>query len=194
MVCPHSSARALTSFVQSNSQPSSATAKALYSTDGQHRWAYLRIGEETVPTLGDDGSRLDFVHQNKVGLLLYEKRNGSTEQTFWSHRFDKGALISTGDKMRLEGVDNMSAIEADVSGKNISLVQMPNGADLYKDVIWTNTILMENGDVPKSSDLASFRAINEQFVDSLPAREISSISNPHTLFITTAKTRGGMRS
>jgi len=48
MVCPHSSARALRSFVQSNASSASATANSFYAGDSGGRWAYLRVGEKSI--------------------------------------------------------------------------------------------------------------------------------------------------
>jgi hypothetical protein len=189
LVCPHSSASALTTFVQSNSLSASKAASPIYSGDSNGRWAYLRVGEKSVPTLEADGSTLDYNHPNLAGLLLYKKRNGTVEKSFWAHRFDKGALISSGDNLKGEGVDNFAAIKAEISGKSFCVIH--TDVKNFSDLIWTNTIIMQDSDVPKSSDLTPFRKINEQFLESLPPREMQNLTHENVLYITTAKTNAG---
>jgi hypothetical protein len=193
MVCPHSSARALASFASSNSDLASKTAKPFYSGDKASRWAYVRVGSKSIPTLGADGNKLDFQHPNNAGLLLYEKPAGGVEKSFWSHRFDSGPMISSGGLLTKEGVDNLAQIKDEISKKAFCVVHMEDGTPGKEldDLIWTNTILMQDSDVPHSADLESFQKINEQLLKSLPAREFSELPAADTLFVTTAKTSGG---
>src|SRR5271157_1631113 len=154
---------------------------------------FSRTVVKSIPTLGDDGNTLDYLHPNTAGLLLYEKQNGGVEKTFWSHRFDNGAVISSGNHLKNEGVDNIAGIRDEISAKSFCVIQTPNetGEKEIADLVWTNTILMPDSDVPKSSDLASFRTINERFLESLPATEMQTLSAQNTLFITTARTNRG---
>src|SRR5258708_398065 len=69
MVCPHSSARALASFVSSNSDSASKTARSFYSGDSGMRWAYVRVGTKAIPTLKADGNTLDPCRDNVRGCL-----------------------------------------------------------------------------------------------------------------------------
>jgi hypothetical protein len=193
MVCPHSSARALASFVSSNSVSASKTAKSFYSGDSGSGWAYVRVGTKAIPTLRADGNTLDFQHPNNAGLLLYEKQKGVVEKSFWSHKFDQGAAISSGSFLTKEGVDNLANIRSEISTKDFCVIHTSKdtGQKEWGDLIWTNTIVMQDSDVPNSANLESFRKINEQLLESLPPREMRRLSSENTMFITTARTSGG---
>ena len=191
LVCPHASARALNNFASETTQTASRFSSALYSGDSHGLWAYTNAKKEEIPTLREDGSTLDSLHPNNAGLLLYENRNGGHEQSYWSRRFDENEIISSGTHQKNEGVDDLARIRAEVSQKTLNLLQMPNGSNVFKDMIWTDTILMQESDVPESSKLGTFRTTNEQFIRSFPAREMKQIPDAKTLFLTTAMTSGG---
>src|SRR5882762_5656109 len=54
-LCPHTAARELRRFWTTDDTLSKASARALYSGQLRKRWAFLRMGHASVPTLMEDG-------------------------------------------------------------------------------------------------------------------------------------------
>lgn len=141
IVCPHSSARALMSFVSRERTTASSVSENLYGGASQATWAYLDIGSSSVPTLMPDGSTLDYRHENNVDFISYWKPDGSVDKSFWARRFDRGSILTSRSKMLDEGVDDFSAISAAAKTKKFTLVQGELAtAGHRKDLVWTNTI------------------------------------------------------
>lgn len=193
LLCPHSAARATVSFWQKDAARARADAAALYAGKSNKRWAYVRVGSASIPTLKEDGSSLDHAQPNLADFIAYVPRGGEAKKAFWSHRFNDGAFVSAGDRLVSEGVDDFGEIQADIRSSDFCVIQTGEGrsARELKDIVLTNTIFVRDGNAPTSTDLNDFKEINERLLASLPPKDARKLKDPQTTFVTTAVSSKG---
>ena len=136
------------------------------------------------------GDTLDFDHQNNVDFVSYWKPDGLVDKSFWARRFDHGSTLTA--TLPKEGVDNFLDISDSVETKRFALIQGKlTSQEHLEDLVWTNTIFVDDYNAPQSKNLYDFRRINEQLLDSVRDSELRELAYEDIALATTVKTDSG---
>jgi len=180
--CPHSAARQLKKAYEKLQTANSEFSIAISNLGPD--WAYINVKIESVPGLKADGNTLDYQHPVMTPMVLYPAKH---KKSFWMHK--EGNVVDVGSNLLAEGVDELGTIQSDLSTKKFVVAESA-GAVKWEEAVWSNTIVVHPSDVPKSNDLARFRAINERFLADFDVTDYNDDPPGSTLFITVAKNSG----
>ena len=189
LFCPHLAARAVVKFAADNSADASGAARAVARKNSEKDWDYLRVSTAKIPGLTDEDN-LDYASPHDVHLLYHPTTGGPAQATMWGHANNHGRLVHATNNLKAEGVSNLLDIRHDIAGKTFALVEYSGEGFRPDDVLWTNTLLINRDEMPRSLDFQKIKRYTEKVLAGFDFDEQPLNGNTRLILITVKNPAG----